>query len=347
MLVKVKKRVIKLEKFIPFLRFFSALLVIISAVLFHKTRPEVLIIMGACSLSAYLELTCADFMKNYITKYKYYNVSLDLAFVTGVILITGGSSSVCWPLYMAVAVTFAFDKKDYSGLAASLISVIFYLSAIYYSEGSLKGVPLDFIAGLFLVSPLITLLIYKDKKASIRMNRVDTLTKTYNLRYFRECLDRAVKNHEITGEPVALLFIDVDNFKTVNDTYGHMRGDQVLKAVGQAILLAIRKQDMVFRYGGDEFAVILHNSSNEEALQVAERIIQNVRRSVDGMTTFMKVTVSVGASVLDEDITDKKMLLEAADKALYEAKNKGKNRAAIYSNPKRDRLKKRWENSRE
>lgn len=340
MLIKVQKRVVRLEKFIPFLRIFSALIVAIAAVLFHKTRPDVLIIIAAYLLSAYLELTRADFMKNNVSKYKYYNVSLDLAFITGVILITGGSASVCWPLYMAVAVTFAFNKKDCSGLAASLISVVFYLSAIYYSEGSLKDVPLDFIAGLFLVTPLITLLIYRDKKAAFRIATVDTLTKAYNLGYFRECLDRAVKTHGITGEPVALLFIDVDNFKTVNDTYGHMRGDQVLKAVGQAILLAIRKQDMVFRYGGDEFAVILNNSSREEALQVAERIIQNVRRSVDGMTSFMKVTVSVGVAVLDEGFTDNKMLLEAADKALYEAKRQGKNRAALYSYPKPDRLKK-------
>ncbi|MFX4262355.1 GGDEF domain-containing protein [Pelotomaculum propionicicum] len=339
MLVKVKKRVIKFEKSIPFLRIFSALFVTILAASFHKIRPDVLIIIAAYLLSAYLELACADFMKNNISKYNYYNVSLDLAFITGVVLITGGSASACWPFYMAVAVAFAFNKKDYSGLVASLMSVVFYLSAIYYSEGSLKDVPLDFIAALFLVTPLITFLIYRDKQAAFRITTVDTLTKAYNLGYFRECLDRAVKNHESTGEPVSLLFIDVDNFKTVNDTYGHMRGDQVLKAVGQAILLAIRKQDMVFRYGGDEFAVILHNSSREEALRVAERISKNVNRSVDGMTTFMKVTVSVGVAVLDEDLTDNKMLLEAADKALYEAKKQGKNRVAIYSDTKPDRLK--------
>lgn len=340
MLVKVKKRVIKFEKFIPVLRIFFALLVTISAVLFHKTRPDVLIIIAAYLLSALLQLFFADFMKNHVLKYKYYNLTLDLAFITVVMLITGGSASFCWPFYMAVAVAFAFNQKDYSGLAGALISVVFYLSAIYYSEGSLRNVPLDFVAALFLVTPLITLLIYKDKKAAFRITTVDTLTKAYNLGYFRECLERAVKCHEITAEPVSLLFIDVDNFKTVNDTYGHMRGDQVLKAVGQAILLAIRKQDMVFRYGGDEFAVILQNSSREEALQVAERISKNVKRSVDGLTTFMKVTVSVGVAVLDEDFTDKRMLLEAADKALYEAKRQGKNRVAIYKNAKPEGMKK-------
>ena len=340
MLVKVKKRVIRFEKLVPFLRVFSALLAAFLAVLFQKTRPDVLVIIAAYLFSASLELFFADYMKSHLTKYKYYNLSLDLLFITGVVLLTGGSASVCWPLYMAVAVTFAFNQKDYSGLAAAFLSVVFYLAAIYYSEGSLRNVPLDFIAALFLVAPLITLLIYKDKREAFRITTVDTLTKAYNLGYFRECLDRAVKTHEITGEPAALLFIDVDNFKTVNDTYGHMHGDQVLKAVGQAILLAIRKQDMVFRYGGDEFAVILHNSSREDALQVADRISKNVKRSVEGMTTFMKVTVSVGVAVLDEEFTDKKMLLEAADKALYEAKRQGKNRVAIYLNSRPDRLKK-------
>jgi diguanylate cyclase (GGDEF)-like protein len=340
MLIKVQKRVINCEKFIPVLRIFSALAVTILAVLFHKIRPDVLIIIAAYLLSASLQLFYADFMKNNILKYKYYNVSLDLLFITAVTLVTGGSASFCWPLYMAVAVTFAFNQKDYSGLVAALMSVVFYLSAIYYSEGSLKNVPPDFLAALFLVTPLITLLVFRDKKAAFRITTVDTLTKAYNLGYFRECLDRAVKNHEATGESAALLFIDVDNFKTVNDTHGHLRGDQVLKAVGQAILLAIRKKDMVFRYGGDEFAVILHNSSREEAMQVAERISKNVKRSVDGMTTFMKVTVSVGVAVLDEEFTDKKMLLEAADKALYEAKKQGKNRVAMFSGSKQDRLKK-------
>jgi len=121
----------------------------------------------------------------------------------------------------------------------------------------------------------------------------------------------------IFSYPVSLLFIDVDDFKAINDTYGHMRGDEVLKTISEAILLAVRKQDLVFRYGGDEFAVILQSSSREDALQVAERVFSNVNRSVDGLTTFMKVTVSVGIAVLDEDFTDKNMFLEAADKSLY------------------------------
>lgn len=148
-----------------------------------------------------------------------------------------------------------------------------------------------------------------------------------------------IEHYELTREPVSLLFIDVDDFKAINDTYGHMRGDEVLKIIGEAILLAVRKQDMVFRYGGDEFAVILQNASKEEAFQVAERIFSNVKRSVDGLTTFMKVTVSVGIAVLDEEFTDKKMLLEAADKSLYEAKRLGKNRVAMYSQSTMDRWK--------
>lgn len=340
MLLKFKKRVIKFDRFIPVLRILSALAVIFLAIIDHKIRPDILIITAAYLVSAFSQLFCTSFMKKHILKYEYFKMSLDLVLVTGVMLITGGSASIYWPLYLAVAVTFSFNMKEYSGLAAAIISVFLYLPAIYYNEGSLRNVPPDFILALFLVTSLTTLLIYKDKKAAFRIATVDTLTKAYNLGYFRECLDRAINNHITAGEPAALLFIDVDNFKTVNDTYGHMRGDQVLKAVGQAILLAIRKHDMVFRYGGDEFAVILHNSSREDALQVAERICKNVKRSADGLTAFMKVTVSVGAAVLDEECMDPKMLLEAADKSLYEAKRQGKNRVAILSGSKLDKLKK-------
>jgi diguanylate cyclase (GGDEF)-like protein len=340
MQIKIKKRVIRFDRFFPVLRIVSALVVLFSALLYHKIRPDISIIIAAYLVFAFSQLFYADFINKHILKYEYFKISLDLVFVTGVVLITGGSASVFWPLYLAAAVAFSFNVKEYSGLTAAAISVFLYLPAIFYDEGSLENVPPDFIIALFLVTSLTTFLIHKDKKAAFRSTTVDTLTRAYNIGYFRECLDRTLNNHEITGEPAALLFIDVDNFKTVNDTYGHLRGDQVLKAVGQAILLAIRKHDMVFRYGGDEFAVILHYSSRDEALQVAERICRNVKRSVDGLTTFMKVTVSVGAAVLDEEFTDKKMLLEAADKALYEAKRQGRNRVAIFSNSKLDRLKK-------
>lgn len=327
--IKRRKRVIKYEKFMPVLRITTTLITI--TVFFERFRLDVFAALAVYMLYAAWQLIGGGFFKRPVLNYKYLDAAFDILFISCLIILTGGSSSVYWPLYLAPVIAFTVARGGKSGIAVAVAGIIFYLLAVYYSQRSLEDVPADFLIAIILVSLLTALLSDRDKKAAMKMAATDSLTRTYNLSYFQECLDRAVEHYEITREPVSLLFIDVDDFKAVNDTYGHMRGDKVLKIIGESILLAVRKQDLVFRYGGDEFAVILQNASKEEAFRVAERIFSNVNRSVDGLTTFMKVTVSVGIAVLDESLSDKNMLLEAADRSLYEAKRLGKNRVVIYS----------------
>lgn len=337
MQVKGRKRAIKYEKFFPVLRIITTLVMI--AVFYDRFRVDVFIALAVYMLFAALKLFFGGFFKNIVLNHKYLDAAFDMLFISCLIILTGGSSSVLWPLYLAPVISSTVAWGGQSGIAVAVAGTVFYLLVIYYGELSLKNVPVDFLIAIILVTSLTALLFYRDKKAVLKIAATDSLTRTYNLGYFQECLDRAVEHHEITREPVSLLFIDVDDFKVVNDTYGHMRGDEVLKTISEAILLAVRKQDLVFRYGGDEFAVILKNASREDALQVAERVFSNVNRSVDGLTTFMKVTVSVGIAVLDKEFTDSNRFLEAADKSLYEAKRLGKNRVAIHSETAMDRSK--------
>jgi diguanylate cyclase (GGDEF)-like protein len=339
MQAKGRKRAIKHERFLPALRILTTLVIIV--VFYDRFRFDVFIAFAVYMLFAALKLFLSGLFKNPVMNHKYLDAALDMLFISCLTVLTGGSSSILWPLYLAPVISFTVAWGGRSGIVVAAAGTVFYLLAIYYEELSLKNVPADFLIAIVLVTSLTALLFYRDKKAVLKIAATDSLTRTYNLGYFQECLDRAVERYEISREPVSLLFIDVDDFKVVNDTYGHMRGDEVLKAISEAILLAVRKQDLVFRYGGDEFAVILQNASREDALQVAERVLSNVNRSVDGLTTFMKATVSVGIAVLDEEFTAKNKFLEAADKALYEAKRLGKNRAVIHSGTAMDRSKRR------
>lgn len=154
------------------------------------------------------------------------------------------------------------------------------------------------------------------KKAAI----MDPLTGAYNYGYFRNELESVIEERK--GIPVSLIMIDINSFKTINDTYGHLAGDYLLKEVTSVLKQSVRGADTVARYGGDEFAVILPGSTTEEALQVAKRIEQAVAGSCfvfEGKD--IKATVSWGAiTTLDSEVISVNRIIDMADKKLYNMK---------------------------
>jgi diguanylate cyclase (GGDEF)-like protein len=155
----------------------------------------------------------------------------------------------------------------------------------------------------------------------------DELTGLYTVRHFRTCLDRQRYQFERHGEKFALLMIDIDNFKAVNDRYGHPVGDMVLKRVSLSIADSVRGSDLAFRYGGEEFAVLLPNTGHVGALHVAGRILAMVEEElteVEGVQ--IKSTVSIGLALIPENASSVRDLIVEADNALYVAKRSGKNR---------------------
>ena len=159
----------------------------------------------------------------------------------------------------------------------------------------------------------------------------DPLTGLYNQRVFWEMLSYEVERAKRRGYKFALLMIDIDNFKLINDTYGHEFGDSVLKKVAEALKDSLRKEDIVARYGGDEFTVILPYSSGEQAFQIASRIVEVLSNlkltSPDGKT--IKVSASVGIAVFPDHAQDGKQLFLIADNMMYKAKEEGRNRISI------------------
>jgi diguanylate cyclase (GGDEF)-like protein len=161
----------------------------------------------------------------------------------------------------------------------------------------------------------------------------DGLTGLYNHRYFQENLSVEIarsKRHEHT---FSLVFIDVDHFKVYNDTYGHVDGDQVLKTIGSILGEMVRNSDHAYRYGGEEFVLLLPETPKEGAAIVAEKVCQEVENyPFHGRETqpLGKLTISAGVATFPLDGETKREIIQSADAALYVAKANGRNMVHIY-----------------
>lgn len=161
----------------------------------------------------------------------------------------------------------------------------------------------------------------------------DALTGLYNHRFFYHRLSEEIRRAEVTGQPVALLMLDIDFFKEFNDTHGHVKGDMVLKSVADLMRRHCRETDIVCRYGGEEFAVILPGTGAETAGAVGERIRSAIaEHNFPGQETQPggRITVSLGAAVFPTDAASGGDLVDRADQALYKAKHSGKNKVQLY-----------------
>ncbi|MBC7660927.1 MAG: GGDEF domain-containing protein [Chitinophagaceae bacterium] len=179
---------------------------------------------------------------------------------------------------------------------------------------------------------------------------LDDLTGLYNHRYLDLTLDRETKRSLRYGSSFSLLFIDLDNFKPVNDTYGHLAGSQVLREVAAIIRATVRDVDLVFRFGGDEFVVILIEADSAAGLRTATRIQERIEQSkfVVAKDALAQVTSSIGVAAFPEHTDEKERLIAIADEGMYESKRRGKNQCVLakvpesYKNPLENKDLKAW-----
>jgi diguanylate cyclase (GGDEF)-like protein/PAS domain S-box-containing protein len=159
----------------------------------------------------------------------------------------------------------------------------------------------------------------------------DPLTGLANRVLLHDHLERAVARRDRSGGTVALLFVDLDDFKRVNDRYGHAAGDEILVRVAGRLAGAVRAEDVVGRQSGDEFAVLLgHVGSEDEAIASAERILRELRRPIQLGASAMVVGGSIGIALASEAATTVEELITRADAAMYAAKASGKSTYAVY-----------------
>lgn len=160
------------------------------------------------------------------------------------------------------------------------------------------------------------------------------MTELYSKQYFMEVLQHEISDAIRRKSNFSVLMLDVDNFKAINDTYGHPEGDSVLKQIAIILKENTRKGDVLARYGGDEIIVFLRGTDRSKAMYVANKLLVNVRESViiNGGSTGganNKITISAGAACFPESGVDIDDIIKSADKALYNAKNSGRNRACL------------------
>jgi diguanylate cyclase (GGDEF)-like protein len=168
-------------------------------------------------------------------------------------------------------------------------------------------------------------------RETLELSYTDPLTGVSNRRQLLQRLDQEHSHSVRFGDALSVLMLDIDRFKEVNDTHGHLVGDAVLKAMAQLLRRNVRKVDVVARYGGDEFCIVLPRVGRADALEVAEKLRRTVSfatlHAPDGAPP-LRSTISVGMATLGVDAHDVESLLRTADQALLEAKQLGRDRVA-------------------
>ena len=162
-----------------------------------------------------------------------------------------------------------------------------------------------------------------------RLTFTDDLTALYNSRFMALYLDRELKRCRRMKSPLSLLFLDLDGFKEVNDTHGHLAGSRTLVEVGAVLEETVRDADILIRYGGDEFVILFPETPLSGGMVIAERIRQvigNTKFLLEAMEIEARVTASIGIAAYPESADDVRSLITSADRAMYEAKALGKNR---------------------
>jgi diguanylate cyclase (GGDEF)-like protein len=170
----------------------------------------------------------------------------------------------------------------------------------------------------------------------------DSLTGLANRYYFDESLRAAILRAQCRDEKLALLFLDLDNFKIINDGLGHVIGDQVLKEVADRLVQVVRSGDLVCRLGGDEFAILAHHFESQEAIsQLAQRILDDLRRPIQIGSSENIISTSIGIAAYPDAGETASDLLKAADMAMYRAKQDGRNNFQFFSSAMQAQLEER------
>ncbi|MEJ2434941.1 MAG: GGDEF domain-containing protein [Pseudolabrys sp.] len=201
--------------------------------------------------------------------------------------------------------------------------------------GSVWLTVLSFEALLFTISVAFILLAMAKERTELRHRNaamLDSLTGLANRRSFLQDAGQLAKRHAAKPRPTAVLLIDLDHFKSINDRFGHALGDRVLEIFSQAARASVRSTDLLGRLGGEEFAAVITDTSRDKAVAVAERIraaFAQAGKEVDGRP--VGATLSIGLAYCEEPVLDMQELLAQSDQALYCAKERGRNRVEVAS----------------
>lgn len=258
------------------------------------------------------------------------------------IMISGAHLSECKHMFLFLITTTTIQSGMKKGLTIAVISSVIILGIdLIFAPNAMVNQYFEndlILSGIFLLTAWPLGFYVKVEGEHIKqlegLANKDGLTGVYNHRYFQDALKTQIEISNRTMKSISMIFIDIDYFKHYNDLYGHQKGDEVLKSIGEILSKNVRHEDIVARYGGEEFAIILPNTKEDEAIKIANNI-----RSIIESTKFYGeenqpkgiLTVSMGVSVYPDKAKTDIELIKSSDDALYRAKFFNKNRVEGYT----------------
>ncbi len=249
------------------------------------------------------------------------------------------ATNVLWTVILALIVGTVVLRTNSTVIAVStaIVTAVGYSLLTYFVMlfGNLWldiVVPVITVIAIFVIAYIVKYVIKsRDFEHQYKLATTDGLTELYNHRYFQDQMRMQIANCQRYNSEFSMIIVDIDHFKSFNDTYGHQAGDAVLKQVAQTLKNNSRATDIVCRYGGEEMSIILTNTDKEEAMKKAERVCSAVSERVFKLsaTQTVHVTISVGVSTFPQDGETPQQIIEIADQGLYYAKEHGRNQVGL------------------
>ncbi len=303
------------------------ILILIAVLLRAPLGYRVFLVLGGMAVFVALELT-QHLVRVPTPRWQALTIVSVNTVVVTVLDVLDGSNRFTLAIYMLNVsfATVAFGRQP--GIVTACLSVLM----LCFVDLFVAAEPRPLIEWPLVLAALLTLVAILTRINRLQQDALyDAVTGLRNHRYFQVRLREELTRTERNGQPTALILLDLDNFKGINDRFGHAVGDYVLSQVARVLERTARAGDVVCRYGGEEMVVLLPGTSLEEGAKVAERLREAVERRND--QPGPAVTISLGVASCPENTTQSDLLIAAADAAMYSAKRAGKNRVATAPPP--------------